>query len=74
MGIGSIWHWLVLLLIVVLLFGTKRLKTLGSDLGESIKNFKKSMSEAENEPTEAKQIKNTSERIIEGEVKERDKV
>lgn len=74
MGIGSIWHWLVLLLIVILLFGTKRLKTLGSDLGESIKNFKKSMGEAESEPTDAKQIKNTSERIIEGEVKERDKV
>ncbi|MGF1642023.1 MAG: twin-arginine translocase TatA/TatE family subunit [Thiotrichales bacterium] len=74
MGIGSIWHWLVLLLIVVLLFGTKRLKTLGSDLGESIKNFKKSMGDAEREPDEAKKIETGSERIIEGEVKERDKV
>ncbi|MGF1546626.1 MAG: twin-arginine translocase TatA/TatE family subunit [Thiotrichales bacterium] len=74
MGIGSIWHWLVLLLIVMLLFGTKRLKTLGGDLGESIKNFKKSMGEAEKEPDAPKKIETGTERIIEGELKERDKV
>ena len=37
MGLGSIWHWLVLLAIVLILFGPKRLKTLGSDLGTAIK-------------------------------------
>lgn len=46
MGI-SIWQLLIIVAIVVLLFGTKKLKTLGSDLGESIKGFKKAMNEDE---------------------------
>ena len=45
MGGISIWQLLIIVLIVVLLFGTKKLKTLGSDLGESVKGFKKAMSE-----------------------------
>lgn len=44
-GAFSIWHWVILLLIVVMLFGTKRLGTLGSDLGNAIKGFRKAMSE-----------------------------
>ncbi|QDH71518.1 Sec-independent protein translocase subunit TatA [Marilutibacter alkalisoli] len=40
MGSFSIWHWLVVLLIVVLVFGTKRLKNIGKDLGEAVKGFK----------------------------------
>jgi sec-independent protein translocase protein TatA len=40
MGSFSIWHWLVILVIVLLLFGTKRLKNLGTDLGSAIKGFK----------------------------------
>ncbi len=43
MGSFSIWHWLLVLVIVVLIFGTKKLKTLGQDLGEAIKNFKHSV-------------------------------
>jgi sec-independent protein translocase protein TatA len=45
MGLGGIhiWHLLILLVIVMLLFGTKRLKSLGSDLGGAIKGFKESM-------------------------------
>lgn len=43
MGGLSIWHWLVVLLIIVLVFGSKKLKTLGSDVGEAIKNFKHAM-------------------------------
>lgn len=45
MGIGgiSIWQLLIILAIVVMLFGTKRLRTLGSDLGSAIKGFRKSM-------------------------------
>lgn len=46
MGI-SIWQLLIIVAIVVLLFGTKKLKTLGSDSGESIKGFKKAMNEDE---------------------------
>jgi sec-independent protein translocase protein TatA len=43
MGFGSIWHWLVVLLIVVMIFGTKRLKSVASDLGGAVKGFKKAM-------------------------------
>lgn len=50
MGTFSIWHWLVVLLIVVLLFGTKKLRNLGSDLGTAVKSFKKAVSEGEQEP------------------------
>ena len=40
MGSFSIWHWLIVLLIVVMVFGTKKLKNLGSDLGGAVKGFK----------------------------------
>jgi sec-independent protein translocase protein TatA len=45
MGTFSIWHWLVVLLIVVLVFGTKKLKNMGSDLGGAVKGFKDGMKE-----------------------------
>ena len=50
MGIFDWKHWIVLLVVVVLVFGTKKLKNLGSDLGESIKGFKKAMNEEEDKP------------------------
>ena len=40
MGSFSVWHWLIVLLIVVLVFGTKKLKNIGSDLGGAVKGFK----------------------------------
>ena len=40
MGSFSIWHWLIVLLIIVLVFGTKKLKNIGSDLGGAVKGFK----------------------------------
>ncbi|MFZ8953654.1 MAG: Sec-independent protein translocase subunit TatA [Burkholderiaceae bacterium] len=43
MGTFSIWHWLIVLLIVVMVFGTKKLKNLGSDLGGAVKGFKDGM-------------------------------
>jgi len=49
MGSFSIWHWLVVLAIVVLVFGTKKLRNLGGDLGASIKNFKGAMKDGEAE-------------------------
>ncbi|MBK4989016.1 MULTISPECIES: twin-arginine translocase TatA/TatE family subunit [Pseudomonas] len=52
MGIFDWKHWIVLLVVVVLVFGTKKLKNFGSDLGESIKGFRKAMSEEENKPAE----------------------
>ena len=51
MGLGgiSIWQLLIILAIVVMVFGTKRLKNLGGDVGEAIKGFRKSMSDSEQE-------------------------
>ena len=43
MGSLSIWHWLIVLVIVVLVFGTKKLGTIGSDLGSAVKGFKDGM-------------------------------
>lgn len=50
MGSGSIWHWVVVLTVVVLLFGTKRLRNIGSDLGAALKGFKQGMAEGSSEP------------------------
>lgn len=43
MGSFSIWHWVIVLLIVVMVFGTKKLKNIGSDLGGAVKGFKDGM-------------------------------
>ena len=47
MGSLSIWHWLIVLLIVVMVFGTKKLKNIGQDLGGAVKGFKDGMKEGE---------------------------
>lgn len=55
MGIFDWKHWVVILVVVVLVFGTKKLKNLGTDVGESIKGFRKAMNDDEKpaEPTAA---------------------
>lgn len=60
MGSFSIWHWLVVLLIVVLVFGTGKLKNLGRDLGSGIKGFKEGLNEgqAEAKAEDTKQVTN----------------
>jgi sec-independent protein translocase protein TatA len=71
MGSFSIWHWLVVLAIVVVIFGTKKLRNIGSDLGGAIKNFKDSMkSEDEAKKEEAARLeeKKAGPRVVEGEV------
>jgi sec-independent protein translocase protein TatA len=45
MGGFSIWHWLIVLVIVLVIFGTKKLRNVGSDLGGAVKNFKDAMKE-----------------------------
>ncbi|MBD1577272.1 MULTISPECIES: Sec-independent protein translocase subunit TatA [Vibrio] len=50
MGGISIWQLLIIAVIVVLLFGTKKLRGIGGDLGSAVKGFKKAMSEEENQP------------------------
>ena len=58
MGSFSIWHWLIVLLVVVVIFGTKKLRNSGSDLGGAVKGFRSAMSEAEKE--EADKIEDAS--------------
>ncbi|MES2071944.1 MAG: Sec-independent protein translocase subunit TatA [Pseudomonadota bacterium] len=57
MGSFSIWHWLIVLVIVMLVFGTKRIGSMGSDLGKAVKGFKDGVKDDENNtlnPTEVK--------------------
>ena len=78
MGGFSIWHWLVVLAIVLLLFGTSKLRNIGGDLGSAINNFKRSMREggaaaAEDQDDKAQdKLKDKSQgTVIEGEVTEK---
>ncbi|WP_257384949.1 Sec-independent protein translocase subunit TatA [Tahibacter caeni] len=50
MGSFSLWHWLIVLLIVVLVFGTKRLRNMGGDLGSAMRDFKKGLQGDEEAP------------------------
>ena len=50
MGSFSIWHWLIVLAIVLLVFGTKRLRNLGSDVGGAVKGFKEAVNEGKSAP------------------------
>ena len=49
MGSFSVWHWLIVLAIVALVFGTKKLGNIGQDLGSAVRGFKKAMNEGESE-------------------------
>lgn len=50
MGSFSIWHWIIVLVVVLLIFGTKRLRGAGRDLGEAVKGFKKGMGDDDDTP------------------------
>ena len=79
MGSLSIWHWLIVLIIVMLVFGTKKLRNIGEDLGGAVKGFKEGMRDgsAENKPAESAPPAQVSDaklsggQTIEGEVKEK---
>ena len=47
MGSFSIWHWLIVLVIIALIFGTRKLRNVGEDLGSAIKSFRKGMQEGD---------------------------
>ena len=68
MGI-SIWQLLIVLVIVLLLFGTKKLRNIGGDLGGAIKNFKGAMKDGATKAEEhAEQLKQEADTVVEGEV------
>ena len=50
MGSLSIWHWLIVLVVVMLVFGTKKLRSLGTDLGGAVRGFKEGLKDASSEP------------------------
>lgn len=72
MGGLSIWHWLIVLLVVVLIFGTKKLRNIGSDVGGAVKNFKDAMNDekAVAEATILNTVKEATPPLIEGKVVE----
>ncbi|RZI44963.1 Sec-independent protein translocase subunit TatA [Herbaspirillum sp. HC18] len=53
MGSFSIWHWLIVLVVVMLIFGTKKLGNIGSDLGKAVKGFKDGIKGEEEKPVQA---------------------
>jgi sec-independent protein translocase protein TatA len=73
MGGLSIWHWLIVLLVVVLIFGTKKLRNIGQDLGGAVKGFKDGMKSGDGAETPPPAAPGPSQQIagqtIEGEVK-----
>ena len=71
MGGLSIWHWLIVLLVVVLIFGTKKLRNIGQDLGGAVKGFKDGMKTADGEApaAAAEPPSQVTGRTIEGEVR-----
>lgn len=71
MGSFSIWHWLIVLVIVLVIFGTKKLRNMGSDLGGAVKNFKDAVKEETKEPQQLDSSDKSQ--TIEGEVKEKTK-
>jgi len=54
MGFDSIWHWIVVLILVLLIFGTKKIRNLGPDIGSAVRGFKKAMHGDDEEEAKAK--------------------
>ena len=71
MGGLSIWHWMIVLLVVVLIFGTKKLRNIGQDLGGAVKGFKEGMKSADEAPPAASEPPpQVTGQTIEGEVRQ----
>lgn len=68
MGFG-IWELLIILLILLVLFGAKRLRNVGGDLGAAVKGFRKAVKDEEGKPVEDQSAKSDDANVIEGEVK-----
>ena len=69
MGSFSIWHWLIVLVIVMLIFGTKKLRNIGADLGGAVRGFKDGMREGGEKAAEAGPAPQVTGKTVEGEVK-----
>ena len=69
MGSLSIWHWLIVLVVVVLIFGTKKLRNIGTDLGGAVKGFKDGMKSEDDKSQAKSEISPAAGQTIEGEVR-----
>ena len=75
MGSFSIWHWLIVLVIVMLVFGTKKLSNMGSDIGKAVKGFKDGVKGDEDKPvTPATPITPVTPSTIDVDTKEKNKL
>ena len=68
MGSFSIWHWMIVLLVVILIFGTKKLRNLGTDLGGAVKGFKDGM-KTEEDTSQKTEIPASAGQTIDAEVR-----
>lgn len=71
MGAMSIWHWLIVLVIIMLVFGTKKLRNVGSDLGGAVKGFKDGLREGEKAAGDPPPPQVANGTTIEGQVKDK---
>ena len=69
----SIWHWLIVLVVVLLIFGTKKLRNMGSDLGGAVKGFKEGMKTADDDKPAGRLDAGGAAQTFEGEVKDKTK-
>jgi sec-independent protein translocase protein TatA len=69
MGSLSIWHWLIVLVIVMLIFGTKKLRNIGADLGGAVRGFKDGMREGGSDKTEPATAPQVTGKTVDGEVR-----
>ncbi len=69
----SVWQLLILLVVVILIFGTKKLRTLGGDLGGAVKGFKKAMNEDGSEKKDADKLEDKKDAQFSESLKEEDK-
>jgi sec-independent protein translocase protein TatA len=70
MGSFSIWHWLIVLVIVMLVFGTKKLRNIGQDLGGAVKGFKEGMKSGEETKEQIAQSTSTADKTVDVQAKD----
>jgi sec-independent protein translocase protein TatA len=70
MGSFSIWHWLIVLVIVMLVFGTKKLRNIGQDLGGAVKGFKEGMKSGEETKEQITQSASTADKTVDVQAKD----
>ncbi|QKM63861.1 twin-arginine translocase subunit TatA [Polynucleobacter tropicus] len=70
MGSFSIWHWLIVLVIVMLVFGTKKLRNIGQDLGGAVKGFKDGMKSGEETKEQISQSSGNTDKTVDVQAKD----